>query len=133
VKGTLEAAANSRNHSADAGVDICKNLDNCFSIVSESSEGKRKNEIGGVDVGGYKTYTGHDPKHALELRTAHAIWLDLQAAREAMAKGGTVALDLTSKRFQREEAALKAYTRELSIRGVWERVEMRENIGEGKL
>jgi hypothetical protein len=87
--------------------DVCKNLDHCLSIVSESGEGKRNNEIGGSDVGGYKTYTGHDPKHALELRTAHAIWMDLEAAREAVAKGGTVALDLTSERFRREEAALQ--------------------------
>jgi hypothetical protein len=46
----------------------------------------------------------------MELRTAHPIWLDLQGARDAMAKGGTVGLDLTSERFQREEAALKRIT-----------------------
>jgi hypothetical protein len=107
IKDTLGAAANSRNHSADAVVDICKNIDNCFSIVSESSEGKRKNEIGGSDVGGYKTYTGHDPKHALELKTAHALWLDLKAVHDATGKGETATLDFTSERFQREEAALK--------------------------
>jgi hypothetical protein len=78
--------------------------------VTEYGGSTRKNEIGGYDVGGYRASTGQDPKLAIELRTAHALWLDVQAVREASASGGgrtAPALDFTSDRYQREEAALK--------------------------
>ena len=110
VKGTMEAVLNSHNPRADAGVDICGNIDNCFSIIAKSGGHETRNEIGGYDSSTYAAYTGRDPKHDMEARKAHALSLDLAAVKEAIAAGNTggktPALDLTSDRFKREEAAL---------------------------
>jgi hypothetical protein len=110
VKGTMEAALNSQNTRAAAGVDICGNLDNCFSIIAKNGGHETRNEIGGYDASTYAAYSGRDPKHDMEVRKAHALSLDLAAAKSAIASGNTGGktpkLDFTSDRFNREEAAL---------------------------
>lgn len=111
AKGALEATLNSRNTRADAGVDICGNLDNCFSVIAKSGGHETRNEIGGYDASTYAANnSGRDPKHDMEVRKAHALSLDLAAVKDAIASGNTggktPTLDLTSDRFKREETAL---------------------------
>jgi hypothetical protein len=112
VKGGLEAMGNSMNTHADAGVNVCGNLDNCFSVIAKSGGHETKNEVGGAEASTYAANnSGRDPKYALETRTAHALSLDVAAARDAIAKAvadGKKAptLDFDSGRSKRELAAL---------------------------
>ncbi len=115
AKGLTTATLNSYNTRADAAVDISKNPDNDWRIVSEGSDGKRTTELGGFRQGTFAANTGRDPVKDIAAKQLQAIKLDVLAAKEFKGADGSPVVVLTSERSQRGWTALDNITKAYDI------------------
>jgi hypothetical protein len=115
AKGLTTATLSSYNARADATVDISKNPDNDWRIVSEGSNGKKTTELGGFRQGAYAAYTGRDPLKDMAEKQLEAVKLDLQAAQDYKGTDGNPVIMLTSDRSQRGLTALDKITKAYDV------------------
>jgi hypothetical protein len=115
AKGLTAATLSSYNARADATVDISKNPDNDWRIVSEGSNGKRTTELGGFRQGEFIAYSGKDPLKDMAEKQLEAIKLDMQAAQEYKGTDGNPVVVLSSERSQRGLNALDKITKAYNV------------------
>jgi hypothetical protein len=115
AKGFGTAVLQSENTRGDAMVNMSKNPDNDWRIVSEGSNGKRMTELGGYREGAYKAYVGNDPLKDLAEKQLEAIKFDLQAAQDYKGPDGNPTVVLSSERSQRGLTALDKITKAYDV------------------
>jgi hypothetical protein len=115
AKGLTTATLNSYNTRADAAVDVSKNPDNDWRIVSEGSNGKRTIELGGFRQSTFEANTGRDPVKDIAEKQLEAVKLDVLAAQEYKAADGNPVVVLTGERSQRGWTALDKITKAYDI------------------
>jgi hypothetical protein len=115
AKGLTTATLNSYNTRADAAVDVSKNPDNDWRIVTEGSNGKRTIELGGFRQSTFEANTGRDPVKDIAEKQLEAVKLDVLAAQEYKGADGNPVVVLTGERSQRGWTALDKITKAYDI------------------